>query len=115
MIAKWDGSRLTHYSSHTSRLVNRLKIYSCARASARLALAAGRGFARVVVVGGALLRAVVGDALRERVAVYAERGGCAREVFLVARERLLYVELLEFGEGLVEHDLAVEHLVNQGF
>jgi hypothetical protein len=46
--------------------------------------------------------------------VDAERGGGARKVLFVAREGLLDVELLELGEGLVEHDLPVEHLVNQG-
>src|SRR5947209_10207267 len=106
------------YSTHGG-VVNRPVISSAGRAGFRgagLALAARGGLARAMVVGGgALLRAVGGDALGERVAVDAERDGGAREVFLVARERLLDVELLELGDGLVEHDLAVEHFVNQGF
>src|SRR5215216_7432252 len=87
------------------------------RAGRVSALAACGSLAWAVVVGGggALLRAVACDALGEGVAVDAERGGRAREVLLVARERLLDVELLELFEGLVEHDLAVEHLVYQGF
>src|SRR5215211_4097134 len=95
---------------HASRL-------SSLMAGRLLTLAAGGNFAWAVVVqgGGALLRAVAGDALGERVAVDAERGGRAREVLFVAGERLLDVELFELFEGLVEHDLAVEHLVYQGF
>src|ERR1051325_278675 len=65
--------------------------------------------------GGAFLRAVVGDALGERIAVNAEDGGCAREVLFVAGEGFLNLELFKLGQGFVEHDLAVEHIVYQSF
>ena len=45
----------------------------------------------------------------------AEDDGGLREMLLVAREGLLYVELLEFGERLVEKDMALEHFVDQAF
>ena len=41
-----------------------------------------------------------------------EDGGCVREVLLVAREGLLYVELLKFAERLIQKDVALEHLVD---
>ena len=33
----------------------------------------------------------------------------------MAREGLLYVELLEFADGLIQEDVAFEHFVDQGF
>src|SRR5947209_1208703 len=102
---------------HCGQLVNSALVASGVRGFGprSSALAARGGFTRAVVVGGALLCAVVGDSLGERVAVDAERSGGAREMLFVSGERLLDVELLELGEGLVEHDLAVEHFVNQDF
>lgn len=45
----------------------------------------------------------------------AEDGGRVGNVLLVAGERLLDVELLEFAESLVQKDLAFEHFVDEGF
>ena len=64
---------------------------------------------------GRLLTFVCGDAFSEGVAVNAEDRGRVREVLLVAREGLLYVELLEFADGLIQEDVAFEHFVYQGF
>jgi hypothetical protein len=36
-------------------------------------------------------------------------------VLLVAREGLLYIELLEFADGLIQKDVAFEHFVDQAF
>ena len=36
-------------------------------------------------------------------------------MLLVAREGLLYVELLEFTQGLIEEDVTFEHFVYEGF
>jgi hypothetical protein len=33
----------------------------------------------------------------------------------MAREGFLYVEFLKLVKGFIEHNLAVQHLVNQGF
>ena len=62
-----------------------------------------------------LLSFIGRDAFGEGVAVDAQDGGRVREVLLVAREGLLYVELLEFADGLIQEDVAFEHFVNQGF
>jgi hypothetical protein len=62
-----------------------------------------------------LLFTVGSDALGERVAVDAQDGSGAREVFLMAGQGFLDVELLKFGEGFVEHYLTIEHFVYQGF
>ena len=45
----------------------------------------------------------------------AEHGGSVGDVLLVARERFLDVELLEFAERFVEKDVAFEHFVDQVF
>ena len=45
----------------------------------------------------------------------AEDGGRVREVLLVTREGLLYVELLKFAECLIQKDVALEHLLDQTF
>ena len=45
----------------------------------------------------------------------AEDGGRVGDVLLVAGERLLDVELLEFAERFVQKDLAFEHFVDEGF
>ena len=58
---------------------------------------------------------VAGDAFGEGVAVDAEHDGGLREVLFVACERLLYIELFEFADRLVEKDVAVKHFVNQAF
>jgi hypothetical protein len=62
-----------------------------------------------------ILAFVGGDSFREGVAVDAEDEGGLREVLLVAREGLFYVELFEFGEGLIEKDVALEHFVYEAF
>ena len=54
-------------------------------------------------------------ALSEGVAVNTENDSGLGEVILVARERLLYVELFKLGEGLIEKDVALEHFVDQAF
>jgi hypothetical protein len=59
-----------------------------------------------------LLVFISGDAFGEGVAVDAEDGGRVREVLFVARESLLYIELLEFAESLIQKDVALEHLVD---
>src|SRR5215210_9231227 len=66
-------------------------------------------------IGGALLCAVVGDALGERIAMNPQDCSRAREMFLVAGESFLNIELFKLGERFVEHDLAVKHIVYQGF
>ena len=58
---------------------------------------------------------VLGDALGEGVAVDAQDGGRVGEVLLVARESLLYVELFEFTQGLIQEDVAFEHFIDQSF
>ena len=45
----------------------------------------------------------------------AEHGGRVGEVLLVAGERFLDVELLEFAERFIQKDVAFEHFVDQGF
>ena len=45
----------------------------------------------------------------------AEHGGGVGNVLLVARERLLYIELFEFADGLFQKDVAFEHFVNEVF
>src|SRR5215204_1599919 len=55
------------------------------------------------------------DALSKRVAMDAEHGSGVGDVLLVARERLLYVELLKFADGLFQKDVALEHFVNEVF
>ena len=58
---------------------------------------------------------VGGDAFGEGVAVDAEDGGRVREVLLVAREGLLYVELFKLAHRFVEKDVALQHFVYQVF
>ncbi len=62
-----------------------------------------------------LLFLIGGDALGKGVAVDTEDGGGVRDVLLVPRHGLLYVELFEFAEGFIQKDVALEHLVDQGF
>ena len=45
----------------------------------------------------------------------AEHGGRVGDVLLVAGERFLDVELLEFAERFIQKDVAFEHFVDQGF
>lgn len=63
----------------------------------------------------ALAGAIGIDALGYSVAVDAEGFGGVRNAFLVADEGLLNVELFEFLEGLVQKDVAVQHVFNNGF
>ena len=77
-----------------------------------LACAAG---ARGGLFDGALGSFVGGHAFREGVAVDAKLSRRARQVIFIARERLLDVKLLKFGEGFVEHYLSVEHFIDKGF
>src|SRR5207247_10646863 len=53
--------------------------------------------------------------LRNRVAVNAESFGGVRDAFLVSAKRFLNVELFEFFQSLVEHDVAVEHIFDDCF
>ena len=55
------------------------------------------------------------DSLGQRVAMDAEHGGGVGNVLLVTREGLLYIELLEFLDGLFQKDVAFEHFVNKAF
>ena len=45
----------------------------------------------------------------------AEDGGRVREVLVVTREGLFYVELLKLAESLIQKDVALEHLLDQTF
>ena len=45
----------------------------------------------------------------------AQDGRRVREMLLVARQGLLYVELLEFTQCLIQEDVAFEHFVDQVF
>src|SRR6185369_225794 len=58
---------------------------------------------------------VRGDAFGEGVAVDAENGGRVRQMLFVAREGLLYIELLKLAERFIQKDVALEHLVDQAF
>ena|ERR1043165_2868699 len=58
---------------------------------------------------------VSGDALGEGVAMDAEDGGGIRDVLLVPRHGFLDVELLEFAQGFIQKDVALEHFVDQAF
>jgi hypothetical protein len=55
------------------------------------------------------------DPFGEGVAMDAEHGGGIGKVLLVTRERLLYIELFEFFDGLFQQDVAFEHFVNEIF
>lgn len=55
------------------------------------------------------------DSFGNRVAMDAQRGGGVRDALLVARECFLNVELFEFLKSFVEHDVAVEHVVDYSF
>jgi len=54
-------------------------------------------------------------ALGNRVAVDTEGFGGVGNSFLVTSESLLNVELFELCQGLIEHDVAVQHLFNHSF
>ena len=72
--------------------------------------------ARSVISGGCVVFTFLGAvgmyALGDGVAVDAERDSGLRDVFVVARKRLFNVKLFEFCQGLIEHDVAIEHFVN---
>ena len=79
-------------------------------------LPAGAFGAGAVAVGVAVAILVVeGDAFGEGVAMDAQDDGGVREVMGVFVERLFDVELLELGEGLVEEDSPLQHLIDQRF
>ena len=63
----------------------------------------------------ALGRAVGINPLGNRVAVDAQGFGGVGNAPFVTRESLLDVELLEFFEGLIQKDAAIEHVFNNGF
>ena len=44
-----------------------------------------------------------------------ERGGCVRDPLLVAGVRFLDVELLEFFQRFIQHDVPVKHVFNYCF
>ena len=58
---------------------------------------------------------VTGDALGEGVAVDAEDEGGVGEVLFVTCEGFFDVELFEFGDGLIEKDVAFKHFVDEAF
>ena len=58
---------------------------------------------------------ILGDSLGEGVAMDAEHGGGIGEMLLVTRQRLLYIELFKFADGLFQKDVAFEHLVDEAF
>ena len=61
------------------------------------------------------LSAIRIHAFRDCVAMDPERGGCVRDPLLVAGVRFLDVELLEFFERFVKHDVPVKHVFNYCF
>ena len=63
----------------------------------------------------ALCRAVGINPLGNRVAVDAKGFGGVGNALFVARESLLDIQLLEFVEGLIQKDAAIEHVFNNGF
>jgi hypothetical protein len=56
------------------------------------------------------LRAVRVHTLGDGVAVDAERFGGVRNAFLVPGEGFLNIELFEFFQSFVEHDVTIEHI-----
>jgi hypothetical protein len=52
------------------------------------------------------------DSLGERISMNAKDFGGSGKVFLMAFQSLLNVELLEFRDGLLQENLAVQHLIN---
>jgi hypothetical protein len=63
----------------------------------------------------AFFRAVRIYSLRDRVAVDAEGFGGVGNALLVSVEGLLNVELFELGDGLIQCNVAVEHVVDYCF
>lgn len=55
------------------------------------------------------------DAFGDGVAVDAEGFGSMRNTLLMARKSPLNVELFELVEGLIQKDVAIEHVFNNGF
>src|SRR5215831_16135253 len=70
---------------------------------------------RAVGVMFSFLGAIEVYAFRDRVAVYPERGSRVANALFVPGVGFLNVELLEFFEGLVKPDVAVEHVFNHCF
>ena len=62
-----------------------------------------------------LLRPVGIYAFGNCIAVNAERLGGVGNALLVAREGLLDIELFKLGQGLIKHDVAIEHFFNHSF
>ena len=60
-------------------------------------------------------RAVRVNPLGNRIAVNAKGFGGVGNALFVARESLLDIKLLEFFEGLIQKDAAIEHVFNNGF
>jgi hypothetical protein len=69
----------------------------------------------VVVMVLPLFGAIGINSFGNRVAVDAERFGSVGNALLVAHKGLLDVELLELGQGLIQHDVAVKHLFDYCF
>ena len=55
------------------------------------------------------------DPLGNGVAVDAEGIGSIGNALLIADESFLDIKLFEFLEGLIQEDVAVEHILNDGF
>ncbi len=68
-----------------------------------------------VTVSGMFLRAVRIDPFRDSVTVDAESSRRVRNSHLVSAVSFLNVELFEFFQGFIEHDLAIKHVFNNSF
>lgn len=62
-----------------------------------------------------VLSSISGDPFGEGVPMDAEDDGGVRKMLLVAREGFFDVELFKLADGLIQEDVAFEHLVNQAF
>src|SRR5256885_9217532 len=77
-------------------------------------------FSWVVMIGGRSIRLPFLSAIRihpfrDRVAMNPKRGCGVRDPLLVAREGFLDVELLEFFERFIQHDVPVKHVFTYSF
>ena len=62
-----------------------------------------------------LLGAVGIDPFRDGIAVDAEGFGGVRNSLLISREGLLNIELFKLSQGLIKHDVTIEHFLDNSF